>query len=224
MMKVSLLQPRIARGDIEHNLIAIQRLINESKGDLLVLPEYVLTGSLVLDLGADVHDWARRSADAKARINIPEGKFVLLNSLVEKNHTLHNCCELLPTDEFQFKLFPDETELKSRIVPGIEQKIFKLSGKQFKVVICSDFRQMDKISTDSLDFLIFVYHFTHSNFARIMPLIKEVSREREMPVLASSLVSDKNHGLSSYVRNDVVVSLSNHEGILEVRLADSRSR
>jgi predicted amidohydrolase len=59
-MKLSLLQPRIIRGDIEHNMTVIQKLINEKRGDLLVLPEYALTGSLVLDLKADVHDWARR--------------------------------------------------------------------------------------------------------------------------------------------------------------------
>ncbi|MCK4449344.1 MAG: hypothetical protein KAX26_02005, partial [Anaerolineae bacterium] len=61
-MRLSLLQPRIVRGDIAHNLAAIQRLVNESKGELLVLAEYALTGSLVLDLEADVRDWALRSA------------------------------------------------------------------------------------------------------------------------------------------------------------------
>jgi predicted amidohydrolase len=55
-MRVSLLQPRIIRSDIEHNLAAIQRLVGGRKGDLLVLPEYALTGSLVLDLEADAHD------------------------------------------------------------------------------------------------------------------------------------------------------------------------
>jgi len=119
-MRLSLLQPRIIRGDIEHNLKVIQRLVDESKGDLLVLPEYALTGSLVLDLEADVHDWAQRSADAKTRIKIPDGKYLLINSLVEIDTTLRNCCELLPVVESQIKLFPDKTERNSGILPGTE--------------------------------------------------------------------------------------------------------
>ncbi len=99
-MNVSLLQPRIIRGNIKHNLKVVQRLVNEGRGDLLVLPEYVLTGSLTLDLEANVHDWTREAADAKARINLPDGKYLLINSLIEIDSTLRNCCELLPTEEF----------------------------------------------------------------------------------------------------------------------------
>lgn len=217
-MQLSLLQPKIIRGDIEHNLTAIQRLIDGSKGDLLVLPEYVLTGSLVFDLEADVHDWARRSANAKARIKVPKGKYLLINSLVEIEGKLRNCCELLPLGDFQFKLFPDEAELDVGILPGTEQKIFELFDKRFKAVICSDLRQMDKIPTKSLDFVIFIFHFTDSNFSRVMQLVRSVSKARKMPVLASSLVSDKNSGFSSFVNGDIVVSLSRQEGILEVEI------
>jgi len=217
-MRLSLLQPRIIRGDIEHNLKVIQRLVDESKGDLLVLPEYALTGSLVLDLEADVHDWAQRSADAKTRIKIPDGKYLLINSLVEIDTTLRNCCELLPLVESQIKLFPDKTERNSGILPGTEQKIFELFDKRFKVIICSDIKEMDEIPTNGLDFLIFVYHFTENNFPRVMPLVKSVSKERKLPVLASSLVSDRNHGFSSFVNGNVIVSLSRQEGILEVEI------
>jgi len=217
-MRVSLLQPRIIRGNIEHNLTVIQRLVDESEGDLLILPEYVLTGSLVLDLEADVHDWVIKSVNAKARINLLKGKYLLINTLVEIDGKLRNCCELLPPGDLQFKLFPDNTELNAGISPGTEQKIFKLFDKRFKVVICSDLRQMDKISTDGLDFLIFIYHFTDSNISRVMPLVKNVSKERKLPVLASSLVSDKNHGFSSFVNGNVVVSLSRQEGILEIEI------
>jgi len=217
-MRLSLLQPRIIRGDIEHNLKVIQRLVDESKGDLLVLPEYALTGSLVLDLEADVHDWAQRSADAKTRIKIPDGKYLLINSLVEIDTTLRNCCELLPVVESQIKLFPDKTERNSGILPGTEQKIFELFDKRFKVIICSDIKEMDEIPTNGLDFLIFVYHFTENNFPRVMPLVKSVSKERKLPVLASSLVSDRNHGFSSFVNGNVIVSLSRQEGILEVEI------
>jgi len=217
-MRLSLLQPRIIRGDIEHNLKVIQRLVDESKGDLLVLPEYALTGSLALDLEADVHDWAQRSADAKTRIKIPDGKYLLINSLVEIDTTLRNCCELLPLVESQIKLFPDKTERNSGILPGTEQKIFELFDKRFKVIICSDIKEMDEIPTNGLDFLIFVYHFTENNFPRVMPLVKSVSKERKLPVLASSLVSDRNHGFSSFVNGNVIVSLSRQEGILEVEI------
>ena len=61
-MRVSLLQPGITRGDIGRNLTVVQRLIEQAKGDLLVLPEYALTGSLVLDQHADVRQWARECA------------------------------------------------------------------------------------------------------------------------------------------------------------------
>jgi len=217
-MKMSLLQPRIIRGDIEHNLEVVQRLADEARGDLLVLPEYVLTGSLVLDLRADARDWARRSADAKRRISVPSSKYLLVNTLVEIDDTLRNCCELLPTGEFQFKLFPDEAEQNAGILPGTEQKIFELLGKSFKAVICSDIRHMNKIPTDGLDFLAFIYHFTDNNFPGVMSSARNVSKERKLPVLVSSLVSDRNNGFSSFVNSDVVVSLSKLEGILEIEI------
>lgn len=215
-MRLSLLQPRIVRGNIEHNLTVIQGLIEESKGDLLILPEYVLTGSLVLDLDANVHDWVLRSEKAKGLINVPTGKYLLINTLAEIHGKLRNCCELLPRGDFQFKLFPDKPELDTGIVPGTEQKIFELFDKRFKVVICSDLRQIDKIPTESLDFLIFVYHFTERNFHQRIGEVKNVSKARRLPVLASSLVSDRNNGFSSFVDGDVVVSLSRREGILEI--------
>jgi hypothetical protein len=67
----------------------------------------------VLDKGADVRDWAARSKKAKAEI---DGK-------------LYNCCELLPEKELQFKLFPDETELCSGILPGADQRVFNLMNR-----------------------------------------------------------------------------------------------
>jgi predicted amidohydrolase len=217
-MRLSLLQPRIIRGKIKHNLEVIQRLANESRGELLVLPEYALTGSLVLDLEADVRDWALRSAKAKARINVPEGKYLLINALTEFDGNLHNCCELLPTGECYCKLFPDQTELDAGILPGTEQKVFELSGKRFKVVICFDLPHVDKIPTDGLDFLLWIYHFTDDNFTRRIQKVKNVSKARGLRVLASSLVSDKNNGFSSFVDGDVVVSLPSQEGILEVEI------
>jgi predicted amidohydrolase len=206
------------RGNISHNLNIIQRLIDESKGDLAVLPEYALTGSLVLDPNANVHVWAARSRDAKGRIDLPEGKNLLLNALHEENGRLWNCCELMPTGEKQFKLFPDETELRYGIMPGTEQRVFSLAGKRFKVIICSDIRRMNTISTDSLDFIVFVYHFTHENFKRVTDELKAVSRERLLPIVVSSLVSDKNAGFSSLVNGQTIASIPDKEGILEIEL------
>jgi len=77
---------------------------------------------------------------------------------------------------------------------------------------------MNEIPTDHLNFLLFVYHFTEDNFPRVAGELKEVSKARGLRVLASSLVSDKNNGFSSFVDGDVIVSLSDQEGILEVEI------
>ena len=217
-MRVSLLQPEITRGNIGKNMKTVQRLIDQSKGELLVLPEYALTGSLVLDLNADVYEWARTSAQAETQLSIPGGKYLLINTLIELDGKPYNCCKLLPTEERYCKLFPDETELKVGIQPGTEQKVFDLLGKHFKVVICHDLPHMDEIPTENLEFLLFIYHFNESNFPRIIREIKEVSGARRLRVLASSLVSDMNNGFSSFIERNVVVSLSNQEGILEVEI------
>jgi predicted amidohydrolase len=217
-MRISLLQPHIVRGDIVYNRHVIQRLAEASQGDLLVLPEYALTGSLVLDRGADVWEWARASADAKALFRLPEGKCLLVNALTEFDGQLYNCCDLLPTRQRYCKLFPDQTERDAGIVPGTEQKVFELLCRRFKAVVCFDLPHMDQIPTQGLDFLLFIYHFTRENLSRVLPLVRDVSRARGLPVLASSLVSDKNDGFSSYVNGDVVVSLPRQEGILEVEI------
>lgn len=61
-MKIS---PKILRGDIDYNTSAIQKLIDASSGNLLVLPEYALTGSLVLDTNANITEWAQKSKIAQ---------------------------------------------------------------------------------------------------------------------------------------------------------------
>lgn len=219
-MRLSLLQPEIVRGDIEHNLGVIQRLVDEAEGDLLVLPEYGLTGSLVLDREADVRDWAVGSARAKAQIAVPEGKYLLINALVLIDDRLYNCCDLMPTDERRCKLFPDETEVGSGILPGTEQRVFELLGQRFKVIICTDLQHMDRIPTDGLDFVVWVFHFGVGYRDRAMADAQRVSQERGLRMFVSSLVSDQNVGFSSYLDGgDVVVSLGRQEGILEVSIS-----
>jgi predicted amidohydrolase len=215
-MRISLLQPAIVRGDIESNLQKVTWLINKAQGQLLILPEYAFTGSLVVEKNADVHDWTLRSKKAISQIRVPNGKHILINTLQEIEGNLRNCCTLLPESQTQFKLFPDDTELGFGIRAGMIQEVFEIVDVKFKVVICSDIRQMEKITTDGLNFLVFVYHFTEENFSRVIELVKATSTERNLPIFASSLVSDKNNGFSSYVRGRTVVSLSNEEGILEI--------
>lgn len=217
-MRISLIQPKIIRGDIDHNRVVIQKLVDSSKGDLLVLGEYAFTGSLVLDENADVHAWAEECAKAVSQMVIPKGKNLMANVLVESDGKLYNACRLLPTSDCTFKLFPDQTELNSGIVPGAEHKVFELFGKRFKVLICYDLPHISEIPTDHLDFLLFIYHFTENNFARVIDEVKAVSQARNLRVLASSLISDMNNGFSSYIDGQDVVSLSNTEGILEVEI------
>ena len=143
---------------------------------------------------------------------------MLINTLAEFGGGLHNCCELLPTGEIYCKLFPDQTELDAGILPGAQQKVFQLSGKRFKAVICFDLAHMDKIPTEGLDFLLWIYHFTEENFSQRIETVKDLSRARGLRVLVSSLISDKNNGFSSFVDGDVVISLSRQEGILEVEI------
>jgi len=215
-MHISLLQPKIRRGHIDHNARLVQRLIDQSQGELLVLPEYALTGSLAFEPQADVHAWASRSALAKSRLRLPDGKHLLINSLVDHAGILHNSCELLPTAEYCNKLFPDQMEREAGIHAGTEQKVFELAGKRFKVSICFDFAHLDQFPTHDLDFLLFIYHFTQQNHARVLEEVKKASQSRSLPVLVSSLVSDQNNGCSAYVEGDKVISLSEREGILEV--------
>jgi predicted amidohydrolase len=217
-VRISLLQPDIVRGDIAHNGRVIQRLVDEAAGNLLVLPEYALTGSLVLEPGADVMEWAMQSAAATAQIVVPEGKHVLLNALRVIDGELVNCCELLPTGERQCKLFPDETEESAGILPGQEQTLFELSGKRFKVIVCTDLRHMEVIPTDDLDFALWIFHFTERNYEQAMADFRRVAGERGLRMLVSSLVSDVNIGQSAYLDGGVMASLGRREGILEVDL------
>jgi|SRR5690554_4238609 len=217
-MQISVLQPEITRGSIKNNIKVIQKLINQSRGRLIVLSEYALTGSLVLDTNVNVKRWVKVSEAAKSSIKIPEGKLLLINSLVEKDNKVYNACELLPTAEMQGKLFPDTPELAAGISNGQQQKVFKIDGKKFKVIICTDLRYIDEIPTNNLDFIFFIFHFSNYNFDKALRDARNVSQEREIPIIISSLLSDKNIGFSSYIHKNTVVSLPEYEGILEIQI------
>ena len=217
-MRISVLQPKIIRGDIDFNSEAIQRLIDKSRGEILVLPEYALTGSLIFDSTININEWILKSKKAKSKLKIMDGKKLLINSIIQINNKIYNACELLPTDIYQYKLFPDKPEIEAGINPGEKQNIFKLKDKKFKVIICTDLRYIEKIPTAGLDFLLFIFHFSDYNFDKAMNDVKKISFERNIPIIISSLVSDKNIGHSSYVNNNTVISLPSDEGILEIEI------
>ena len=217
-MKISVLQPKIIRGNIDNNSKVIQRLLDKSKGEILVLPEYALTGSLIFDSKININEWVLKSKKAKSKLKVKDGKKLLINSIVEIDNQVYNACELLPTDIKQFKLYPDKPEIEAGINPGLKQTIFEIKNKKFKVVICTDLRYIEQIPTSDLDFLIFIFHFSDYNFDKAMNNVKKVSNEINLPIIISSLVSDKNIGFSSYIFNNTVISLSNDEGILEIEI------
>ncbi|MFZ5807955.1 MAG: hypothetical protein ACOY16_01620 [Chloroflexota bacterium] len=217
-MKISLLQPYIRRGEITNNRAQIQTLIEQAQGELLVLPEYALTGSLTLETAANPRAWAETCAREKALLAIPAGKFLLLNSLVSFPDGLRNCCELLPGKEYYCKLYPDETEQKAGILPGTQPKVFTLDGKRFSVLICFDLSHIEYIPASGLDFLIFVYHFTPHTLERVLGEVQEIARSSRLPILVSSLVSDQNNGNSAFIRNGLTVLLGWQAGIMEVEL------
>lgn len=217
-MKITLIQPEIVRGNINNNECKIQYLIDNSVGDLLILPEYGLTGSLVLDNKANIKEWCEKSYQAKQKIKIPDDKILVINSLKKQGNAIYNICELLPTDKYQIKVYPDDTEKRNGIRSGEFHVTFDLFGKKFKILICMDFKFIENITSDDLDFFIWIYHFTKENYPRMLSLLKDCVRKRNIPILASSLVSDKNCGYSTYIDNNKIISLSNFEGLLEIEL------
>jgi predicted amidohydrolase len=215
-MKISIIQPEIKRGDISNNTKKIQQLINKSQGELLIFPEYVLTGSLVLDESADIYYWADLSKKTKKEFQIPDKKTVLLDILIEREGQIFNTCELLPGNECQEKVYPDAVEKGIGVVSGDKFKIFERYGKRFKIVICADFRYQDEMHREDTDFLVWITHFNANNYGRAVSEMKRFVLREGIPVLASSPVSDKDIGNSTYINIDSVVSLSSYEGILEI--------
>ena len=219
LMKISVLQPKIERGNIKKNAAIIQKLINKANGDLLILAEYALTGSLVLENNVNVQKWATESEVAKQELSIPENKRLLINSLIIKEGQIYNACTLLPTDEIvQEKTIPDRTETDTGICAGKGISIVEFENKKIIIIICSDIVGIDKISTIGADLMLFIYHFTPENHKKHLDNLVNLSTERNIPIITASLVSDKNYGRSCYIFGSTTVSLGNDEGILEIIL------
>ena len=218
-MKISVLQPTIERGNISKNTTIIQRLVNNATGELLVLAEYALTGSLVLERDVNIQNWI---ATCEIEINsllIPDGKKLMINSLIIKDKKIYNACTTLPSKEIsQVKKNLDIQEIEAGICPGNEVSMLQINDKKVVIVICSDLQIIDKISTAGADFILFIFHFTPSNYENVMEELISASKARRIPIIAASLVSDKNYGHSCYINGTTVVSLGNEEGILEITL------
>lgn len=217
-MKVTLLQPSIQRGNIVHNTKIIQNLIHNAQGELLILPEYALTGSLVLDPKTDLIGWTDKIQKAISTLEIPEAKELQLNYLENKDQQLYNCNVALPSGKKQFKLHPDPVELERGIQAGLKEETFHFGSCKYKVIICTDMHYIHSFSLDSLDFIIFVYHCTEDRLETVLLDMKNISTQYNLPIFLSSLVSDKNIGYSSYIYGNTIVSLPTLEGLLEIEL------
>lgn len=218
-MRISVLQPNIERGNILKNAATIQRLINKASGEILVLGEYALTGSLVLEKEVDIQKWVTESEIAMSRLSIPDGKRLLINSLINKDNKINNACAMLPSNRItQIKNYLDKIEVEAGIYPGSEVPILQINDKKIIIVICSDLKEIDKIQTASADFIIFIFHFTLNNYEIVRDELISISKARKIPIIAVSLVSDKNCGHSCYIYESTIISLGNEEGILEVTI------
>lgn len=217
-MKISLLQPYIERGNKEKNVQSIQRLIDRAKGDLLVTAEYALTGSLVLEHNPIIENYVISQHQLYQQIKLPPGKKILINHLEKTEERIFNTCSLLPDGKRQIKLYPDVTEKKNAIIPGNECLLFHDWGMKYKILICMDMKYFRDIDLNDADFLVWMYHFTEHNYESKIHDAIQCSKEIRKKIVISSLVSDINNGFSSIVELGHIISISNHEGILEIQI------
>lgn len=217
-MKISVLQPNIIRGNIEHNMNVINRLLQDCEGNFAVLAEYAITGSLVLDEHASAQKWAKECETALKSLVIPEGKVLLVNHLINDDGNLYNQSTLPPAGNIQRKCFPDPKEVSAGISPGKDFSLFSFEGKKYKVIICTDLRNMSSLSTEGADFAFFIFHFTMNNQTDAFERIRNLSINRKLPIIVASLCSDKNCGHSMYVNGTTTVSLGNTQSILEINI------
>lgn len=217
-MHVVLLQPKILPGVIEQNASVVQQLITHSRGDLFIAPEYALTGPLPVQNQMDLEDWLHRTSAAKRQFHLPEGASLLINTLHAENGNIYNCCELLPFHVCQYKLFPDDAEQQAGVTAGIEQQVFQVAGKRFQAVMSNDVWHLEEFISPSLDFLVFMFHFTDATYTQTMPLLKQIAHTRNLRILVSSFIDDNHSGQSAVVYRNAVVALPRQEGILNVEI------
>jgi len=218
-MNISILQPKIIRGNTKNNVSVIQKLIDNASGTLMVLAEYALTGSLVLEDNVDIEEWVTDSEKAISKLHIPDGKRLLLNSLVKNDGKVYNSCSILPGNiTLQEKTNLDELESKAGISSGNSVSLVQIEDKNISIIICSDLKVINEISTDGADLILFIFHFTPDNLKNRVGDLARLSKERGLPIIAASLVSDRNNGHSCYINGSTIISIGDHEGILEVMI------
>lgn len=217
-MRISLLQPSIVPGDCEHNIQSIRRLLSRAGGELLILPEYAVTGPLVLQPGAALDEWVRHGERGAGLLDPGAGRSLLLNIITFDGASFRNTCRLWPRTEEQHKLYPDETEVAHGIVPATVQTVFDISGTRFKVLICSDLRIESTMSFEGLQFIVFVYHFALNSRARVLDEVRALSCRTGLPVLCSSMTSEFHAGGSCLIHGEIMAALGPEQGILEVTL------
>ncbi|HOA24090.1 MAG: hypothetical protein WBH90_02105 [Aggregatilineales bacterium] len=216
-MRLSFLQPEIIPGDAEHNVRAVQHLIDEAEGDLLVLPEYVLTGPPTP--GMDVAAWAAYGASVRSALNVPPGKAVLINTLVERGGEVVNCCELLDTGQQQAKLYLTDAERAAGISAGHEQHVFSFGERQFAVCICERLMADRLAPAEQIDFALWISHFDRAALPDALASAREVSEARGVRVFMSALLTDEHVGVSAYVDGKLQLAVPRRRSIMEVVIA-----
>lgn len=217
-MKISLLQPKIIRKNVDHNLQALQKLINESAGDLLITAEYVLTGSLIADDEAQIDDYILSHAMINSKLSIPNNKMLLVNALIREDSSVYNQSFSIPEGIKKNKAFLDETEMRHQIIAGTKDVVFEHKNKKFVVLICVDMKYANAFDYSNCDFVIWQYHFTEAGYESKIMDAKRLSEVINKPILITSLVSDINNGKSAYINKGEIIELDNEEGILEIEI------
>lgn len=221
-MQLSLLQPYITPGDIPANVAAIQRLIDEADGDLLVLPEYALTGPITTR-HADPAAWAAQSTEARRQLRVPEGRHLLLNALLAVDGRVLNCCELLAPDgtapQRHCKRRVSAAEAAAGVQEGTGWEAFAVGEWRFATILCNDLRHVEDLPAGELDFLVWAFHFTRENLSEAMNNARSLSQQFRLPLFVCSPVGEHSIGHSAYVNGSLRLSLRDREGILEAILA-----
>ncbi|SRR5690606_17004314 len=216
-MRLSFLQPEIIPGDAEHNVRAVQHLIDEAEGDLLVLPEYVFTGPPIP--GMDVAAWVASGASARSALSVPPGKAVLVNTLVERGGEVVNCCELLGTGQQQVKRYLTDAERAAGISAGQEQHVFTFRDRQFAVCMCERLMP-DRLAPEArLNFALWLSHFDRAALDGALASAREVSEGRGVRVFMSALLTDEHIGVSAYVDGKLQLAVPRRRSIMEVVIA-----
>lgn len=216
-MRLSLLQPEIRPGDVEHNVRAAQQLIDEAEGDLLVLPEYALTGPP--PAGEDIAAWAERGAAACEALTLPVGKALLVNCIRQHRGGFANRCELLGTGQQQVKLHLTAAEREAGMIAGDERRVFSYQGRRFAVFTSSRLEAAQLDAADDLDFVLWLTHFERAALSDALARGRDVSAACGLRIFMNTLLVDEWVSLSAYVDGYLQLAVPRRLSIMEVAIA-----